>query len=63
MGVMRTSYDVVIIGGGVTGSAAAYFLAAQNAFDGAVLVVERDATYEHAPSARATGASASSSRP
>lgn len=52
---MKTSYDVVIIGGGVTGSAAAYFLAAEDAFDGSVLVVERDPTYQNAPSARATG--------
>jgi glycine/D-amino acid oxidase-like deaminating enzyme len=55
MGGMKTSYDVVIIGGGVTGSATAYFLAAEDAFDGSVLVVERDPTYQHAPSARATG--------
>jgi glycine/D-amino acid oxidase-like deaminating enzyme len=55
MGAMKTSYDVVIIGGGVTGSATAYFLAAEDAFDGSVLVVERDPTYQDAPSARATG--------
>ena len=52
---MDSAYDVVIIGGGVTGSATAYFLAAEDAFDGRVLVVERDSTYQHAPSARATG--------
>jgi FAD-dependent oxidoreductase domain-containing protein 1 len=52
---MRSSYDVVIIGGGVMGSAAAYFLAAQDAFAGSILVVERDSTYQNAPSARATG--------
>ncbi len=52
---MRSSYDVVIIGGGVMGSATAYFLAAEEAFDGSVLVVERDPTYQNAPSARATG--------
>jgi sarcosine oxidase len=52
---MLSSYDVVIIGGGVMGSATAYFLAAQDAFAGSVLVVERDPTYQEAPSARATG--------
>ena len=52
---MKSSYDVVIIGGGVSGSSTAYFLASQATFDGEVLVVERDSTYEHTPSARATG--------
>ncbi|MGI9331896.1 MAG: NAD(P)/FAD-dependent oxidoreductase, partial [Gammaproteobacteria bacterium] len=52
---MRPSYDVVIVGGGVTGSSTAYWLASQPGFDGSVLVVERDPTYEGAPSARATG--------
>jgi len=37
--------DVAIVGGGVIGSAVAYFLAAQPAFDGAISVVERDPTY------------------
>ena len=37
-------YDVVVIGGGAVGSAAAYVLAAEPAFDGTVLVVERDFT-------------------
>jgi len=55
MAGMHAAYDVVIIGGGVTGSATAYFLAATEGFDGSVLVVERDPTYQHAPSARATG--------
>jgi FAD-dependent oxidoreductase domain-containing protein 1 len=48
------SYDVIIVGGGVTGCATAYFLAAAG-FDGSVLVVERDPTYANAPSARAAG--------
>ena len=52
---MRPLYDVVIVGGGVMGSATAYFLAAEDAFGGSILVVERDSTYQHAPSARATG--------
>jgi sarcosine oxidase len=37
--------DVLIAGGGVMGSAIAYFLTADPAFDGEVLVVERDPTY------------------
>ena len=52
---MDARYDVVIIGGGVTGCATALFLAREPGFDGSVLVVERDPTYEHAPSAKATG--------
>ena len=52
---MHTRYDVVIIGGGVTGCSTAVFLARESGFDGKVLVVERDPTYENAPSAKATG--------
>ena len=52
---MNTRYDVVIIGGGVTGCSTAVFLAREPGFDGKVLVVERDPTYENAPSAKATG--------
>jgi FAD-dependent oxidoreductase domain-containing protein 1 len=42
---MTTSADIVIVGGAVTGSAAAYFLGAQPAFGGSVLVIERDFGY------------------
>ena len=52
---MKPSYDVVIIGGGVTGGSTACFLTGEPGFSGSVLVVERDPTYEHAPSARSTG--------
>lgn len=51
---MADSYDVVIVGGGVTGCSTACFLAAGN-FDGTILVVERDPSYTNAPSARAAG--------
>jgi glycine/D-amino acid oxidase-like deaminating enzyme len=44
----RSRYDVVIVGGGIMGAAAAWFLAASEDFDGTVLVVERDPTYERA---------------
>jgi glycine/D-amino acid oxidase-like deaminating enzyme len=50
-----SSYDVVIVGGGVNGSSAAYHLASQPDFQGSILVIERDPTYEGAPSALATG--------
>jgi glycine/D-amino acid oxidase-like deaminating enzyme len=48
------SHDVIIIGGGLTGCATAYFLAAGE-FDGSVLVVERDPSYANAPSTRSSG--------
>ncbi|WP_068306134.1 FAD-binding oxidoreductase [Pararhodobacter sp. CCB-MM2] len=55
---MNTSYDVVIVGGAVIGSAVACFLAANPDFTGSVLVVERDPTYRFA----ATSLSSSSIR-
>lgn len=45
---MKSSYDVVIVGGAVIGSAVAYFLTANPDFNGSVLVVERDPTYAKA---------------
>lgn len=47
--------DVVIIGGGVIGSAIAYFLAADPDFDGSVLVLERDASYATASTSLSAG--------
>lgn len=41
----NASYDVVIIGGAIMGSSAAWFLSDNSDFDGKVLVVERDPTY------------------
>lgn len=46
-----SSYDVVIIGGAVTGSSVAYHLAADPAFDGRILVVEKDPSYQRCASA------------
>lgn len=42
----QASYDVVIIGGAMIGSSCAWFLSANPDFNGSVLVVERDPTYE-----------------
>lgn len=44
----RDSYDVVIVGGAIMGAATAWFLSDDSAFDGRVLVVERDPSYAHA---------------
>jgi glycine/D-amino acid oxidase-like deaminating enzyme len=45
---LRTSYDVVIVGGAIMGSSAAWFLTNSPDFDGTILVVERDPTYAQA---------------
>jgi len=42
-----THYDVVIVGGAAVGSAAAYFLAAEPRFNGTLLVLEQDFSYQH----------------
>ncbi len=49
---MQDSFDVVIVGGAVVGSAAAYFLAAEPGFGGSVLVLERDPSYRDCATAR-----------
>lgn len=45
---IQPAYDVVIVGGAVMGSSAAWWLSREAGFDGSILVVERDPTYEHA---------------
>jgi glycine/D-amino acid oxidase-like deaminating enzyme len=45
---LKSSYDVVIIGGAILGSSTAWFLTENPDFDGSVLVIERDPTYEFA---------------
>ncbi len=45
------SYDVVIIGGAIHGSSTAWFLTANPDFNGTVLVVERDPSYEFSSTA------------
>lgn len=42
------TYDVVIVGGAIIGSSAAWWLSRNPDFQGRILVVERDPTYEHA---------------
>lgn len=51
MQALKSSYDVVIVGGAVVGSAAAYFLAANPDFNGSVLVIEKDWTYQKSATA------------
>lgn len=46
------TYDVVIVGGAMYGSAVSWFLTDNPDFDGSVLVVERDSTYEFASTSR-----------
>ncbi len=43
----KTSYDVVIVGGAMYGSSVAWWLSRNPDFDGSILVVERDPTYEN----------------
>ena len=46
-------FDVVCIGGAMMGSSVAYFLSENTDFDGSVLVVEPDWTYDRAATTRA----------
>ena len=47
----RNSYDVVIVGGAFMGSSTAWFLTENPDFNGKVLVVERDPTYQNCSTA------------
>lgn len=47
----RTAYDVIIIGGAMMGSSTAWFLTDNPDFNGSVLVVERDPSYENSSTA------------
>ena len=49
---MHDKFDVVIVGGAVVGSAAAYFLAQQPAFGGRVLVLEQDLSFRDCATTR-----------
>ncbi len=50
---MRT-YDIVIVGGGVVGSASAYYLR-KNGFSGTIAVLEKDTTWQWGCTARSAG--------
>lgn len=50
---LRDSYDVVCVGGALMGSSSAYSLSENPDFDGSILVVEGDPTYESAMTTRA----------
>ncbi|MEP1206537.1 MAG: FAD-binding oxidoreductase [Rhizobiaceae bacterium] len=43
---VQDSYDVIIVGGAIMGASTAWFLSENKDFDGSVLVVERDTSYE-----------------
>ncbi len=47
----RNRYDVIIVGGAMIGSAVAWFLTDMPDFDGRILVVERDPSYEFSSTA------------
>jgi FAD-dependent oxidoreductase domain-containing protein 1 len=52
---MMETYDVVIIGGAVMGSATAYFLASNPDFCGTIAVIEKDPTYAQASTSLSAG--------
>lgn len=54
------AYDVIIIGGAVTGSSIAYFLSNNADFNGRILVVEKDTTYAQASTSLSAGESGNS---
>ena len=50
----RSAYDVIIIGGAIMGSSAAWFLSQNPDFNGSILVVEKDLNYEFCSTAHTT---------
>src|SRR5258705_1463013 len=52
---MQTA-DIVIVGGGIVGSAVAYFLSTSGAVDGSrIVIVERDPSFAEASTSRSAG--------
>lgn len=49
---LKSNYDVIIIGGAMFGSSVAWFLTDNPDFDGSILVVEKDPTYEFSSTGR-----------
>jgi glycine/D-amino acid oxidase-like deaminating enzyme len=47
--------DVAIVGGGIVGSAVAYFLASDPGFGGSIAIIERDTSYRNGSTARSAG--------
>lgn len=47
----KSSYDIVIVGGAIMGSSTAWFLSDNADFNGSVLVIERDPSYEFSSTA------------
>lgn len=47
----HSSYDIIIVGGAIMGSSTAWFLTEQKDFQGRVLVVEKDPSYEFSSTA------------
>lgn len=47
----RQNYDVIIVGGAMIGASVAWFLSANADFDGSVLVVEQDPSYQNSGTA------------
>ena len=52
MAKRSAGYDVVIVGGAIIGSAVAYFLTADESFQGRVLVIEKDPSYQYCSTTR-----------
>lgn len=50
-GPARPSYDVIIVGGAIIGSSVACFLSLNEDFDGSILAVEKDSSYENSSTA------------
>ena len=48
----QSAYDVIIVGGAIFGSSAAWFLSDDKDFNGSVLIIERDPSYEFASTSR-----------
>lgn len=51
---MTGSADIIIVGGGVVGSASAYFVSALG-FTGRIVIIERDASYARSATSRSAG--------